>query len=68
MKRILFLQDCQIFIRALPVFKITFPKSKLKEITYRNFKKFSEENFNEELRIDLGEKCVKIIYLLKTFS
>ena len=31
---------------VLSIFKITFPKSKLKEITYRNFKNFSEENFN----------------------
>ena len=31
---------------VLSVFKTTFPKSKPKEIMYRNFKTFSEENFN----------------------
>ena len=31
---------------VLSVFKTTFPKSKPKEITYRNFKNFIEENFN----------------------
>ena len=44
---------------VLSVFKTTFPKSKPKEIAYRNFKNFSEENFNQELRINLGERCVK---------
>ena len=44
---------------VLSVFKTTFPKSKPKEITYRNFKNFSEENFNQELRTNLGERCVK---------
>ena len=43
----------------LSVFKITFPKSKPKETTYRNFEDFSEENFNQELRTNLGEKCPK---------
>ena len=44
---------------VLYVFKTTFPKSKPKEITYRNFKNFSEENFNQELGTNLGERCVK---------
>ena len=44
---------------VLSVFKTTFPKSKPKEITYRNFKNFNEENFNQELKISLEEKCVK---------
>ena len=44
---------------VLSVFKTTFPKSKPKEITYRNFKNFSEENFNQELRTNLRERCVK---------
>ena len=41
------------------VFKTTFPKPKPKEITYTNFKNFSEEKFNQELGANLGEKCVK---------
>ena len=44
---------------VLYVFKTTFPKSKPKEITYRNFKNFSEENFNQELRTNLRERCVR---------
>ena len=38
---------------ALSVFKTTFCKSKPKEITYRNFKNFEEESFNQELRNNL---------------
>ena len=41
---------------VLSAFKITFPKSKSKEKTYRNFKKFSEEHFNQEHRTNLGER------------
>ena len=44
---------------VLSVFKTAFPKSKPKEITYRNFKNFSEENFNQEIRTNLAERCVK---------
>ena len=44
---------------VLSGFKTTFPKSKLKEITYRNFKNVSEEYFNQELRKNLREKFVK---------
>ena len=44
---------------VLSVFKTTFPKSKPKEITSRNFKNFRKENFNQELRANLGERCVK---------
>ena len=44
---------------VLSVFKTTFLKSKPKEITYRNFQNFSEENFDEELRANLRERCVK---------
>ena len=44
---------------VLSVFKSIFPKSKPKEITYTNFKNFMEENFNKELKTNLGEKCVK---------
>ena len=52
---------------VLPVLKTTFPKSKPKEITYRNFKNFSGENFNQELMTNLREKCVEIMHLLKKF-
>ena len=38
---------------VLSVFKITFCKSKPKEITYRNFKNFEEENFNQEVKNNL---------------
>ena len=38
---------------VLSVFKTTFCKSKPKEITYRNFKNFEEESFNQELRNNL---------------
>ena len=34
----------------LSVFKKPFSKSKPKEIIYRNFKKFNEEDFSQELR------------------
>ena len=44
---------------VLFVFKSIFPKSKPNETTYRNFKNFIEENFNKELKTNLGEKCVK---------
>ena len=40
------------------VFKTTFLKSKPKEIIYRDFKKFSEESFNEELSLKLTNECV----------
>ena len=33
-------------------------KSKPKEIIYRDFKKFSEESFNEELSLKLTNECV----------
>ena len=44
---------------VLSVFKTTFPRTTPKERTYRNFKNFSEENSNQELRTNYGEKCVK---------
>ena len=44
---------------ALSDFKPTFSKSEPKVITVRNFKNFSEENFNQELRTNLGKRCVK---------
>ena len=42
----------------LPVFKTTFSNSKPKEIIYRNFKKFNQEDFNEELRLKLSTEFV----------
>ena len=53
---------------VLSVFKTTLPKSKPKEITYRNFKNFSEENFNQELRTNLRKRLLKIMHLLQMFS
>ena len=45
----------------LSVFKTTFSKSKPKEIIYRNFKKFNEEDLdldNQELRCRLSTELV----------
>ena len=42
----------------LLVFKTIFLKSKLKEILYRNFKKFNEEDFNQELHGRLSTELV----------
>ena len=42
----------------LSVSKTTFSKSKPKEIIYRNFKKFNEEDFNQELRGRLSTELV----------
>ena len=33
----------------MSVFKKTFTKSKSKEIVYRNYEKFNEKNFNQDL-------------------
>ena len=41
----------------ISVFKTTFSKSKPKEIIYRDFKKFSEETFNQELSLKLADEC-----------
>ena len=46
------LSDCHKLV--LSVFKTTFSKSKPKEIIYRNFKKFNEEDLNRELRARLS--------------
>ena len=43
---------------VISVFKTTFLKSKPKEIMYRDFKKISEERFNEELSLKLTNECV----------
>ena len=44
---------------VLSVFKTTFYKSKPKEITYRNFKNFKEESFNQELRNNLIKNSIE---------
>ena len=47
---------------VLSVLKTKFPKSKPKEISYRNFKIFSEENCNQKFRKNRGEqyfRCFK---------
>ena len=47
---------------VLSVLKTKFPKSKPKEITYRNFKTFSEENCNQKFKKNRGEqhfRCFK---------
>ena len=44
---------------VLSVFKTTFCKSKSKEITYRNFKNFEEESFNQELRHNLINNSIE---------
>ena len=43
----------------MSVFKTTFCKSKPKEITYRNFKNFEEESFNQELRNNLINNSIE---------
>ena len=50
------LSDCHKLV--LSVFKTTFSKSKPKEIIYRHFKKFDEEDFNEDLRGRLSTELV----------
>ena len=47
------LSDCHKLV--LSVFKKTFSKSKPKEIINRNFKKFNEKDFNQELRSELAK-------------
>ena len=43
---------------VISVFKTTFSKSKPKEIIYRDFKKFSEETFNQERSLKVTDECV----------
>ena len=50
------LSDCHKLV--LSVFKAVFSKSKPKEIIYRNFKKFNEEDFNQKLCGRLSTKLV----------
>ena len=44
---------------VISTFKITFTKLKAKEIIYRDFKKFYEECFNNDLRTELSSKSIK---------
>ena len=50
----------------MPVFKTTFSKSKPKVAIYRNFKKFDEEHFNQELRGKLSTKLVNVYSSFKS--
>ena len=50
------LSDCHKLV--LSVFKTTFSKSKPKEIIYRHFKKFNEEDFNQEFHGKLSTELV----------
>ena len=53
------LSDCQKLV--LSVFKATFSKSKPKQIICKNFKKFNEEDFNQELRGKLSIVYIKVL-------
>ena len=44
---------------VLSIFKTTFTNSKAKEIIYRDFKKFNEQCFNNDLRTELSSKSIK---------
>ena len=43
----------------LSILKTTFTKSKAKEIICRDFKKFNEQCFNNDLRTELSSKSIK---------
>ena len=45
---------------VLSIFKTTFTKSKAKEMIYRDFNKFNEQCFNNDLRTELSSKSIKI--------
>ena len=45
---------------VLSVFKITFTKSKPKEIVYRNYRKFNENNFNPDFQNQLSSELLRI--------
>ena len=70
LKRKFFFTELSDFHKlVLSVFKTAFLKSKPKEITYSNIQNFSKENFNQEFRTNLGERCVKhFLNLVKRFS
>ena len=51
---------------VLSVFKITFTKSKPKEIVYRNYRKFNENNFNPDFQNQLSsEQTIKLLRIKK---
>ena len=53
----------------MSVFKTTFTKSKPKEIIYRNYRKFNENNFNQDLHNQLSsEQPQKYASFEKIFS
>ena len=43
----------------LSIFKTTFTESKAKKIIYRDFKKFNEQCFNNDIRNELSSKLIK---------
>ena len=51
------LSDCHKLV--LSVFKATFTKSKPKETVYRNYRRFNENNFNEDLHNQLSSEQPK---------
>jgi len=51
------LSDCHKLV--LTVFKTTFSKSKPKEITYRDYKDFNAEEFNQDLSANLCEANIE---------
>ena len=51
------LSDCHKLV--LTVFKTTFSKSKQKEITYRDYKDFNAEEFNQDLSANLCEANIE---------
>ena len=53
---------------VLFVFKLHFSKAKAKEISYRDFRDFKENNFNRDLQNNLQHNLQKNTPLLKTFS
>ena len=51
---------------VLSVFKMTFTKSKPKEIVYRNYRKFNENNFNPDFQNQLSsEQTIKLLRIKK---
>ena len=50
------LSDCHKLV--LSVFKTTFSKTGPKEIMYRDYKKFDQETFSQELRTSLSSEAV----------
>ena len=49
---------------VLSIFKTTFTKSRAKEIIHRDFKKFNEQCFNNDLRTELSSKSIKKLWFI----